>query len=553
MRKISRCWSAILCVCLLLAAVPPVSAAEPVIPYKPDWLAAEDYVVFPDSLAYQPEIWALLLQQREGAVSGEIKPRWSVAYGETTPFRKAIEQINPAALEDKGVTYEVMLAVYGYFLHHHGNSESTQVINSTLKKCRSAFLEGSPQWLALSRLATRANLWPGSDAKAVNRTATDLVDLIRLDPSINRFAFLQHPDFDQIRNGSKSAEFAKLADLMVILDGSMIYWDHPLRRENDQIVAPVVQIANAIASSVKWSKETQTMHIERAGRVIVLEADNPEMLVDGKPYKLSIAPVLENEILIAPLDLILSNLGQKVQWNQAQRMVFVTEDMSFVGNSNLGAWLLGMNAILSKSDKANPYIISGRARSSNSASRAKLSLLVGWEVSNREELVVQLAFLQGGFGHSIAFNNDVASIKALSRTDLTQLLSIAETENFYMLQQVVDWDKKWGNKSIYAWDWFRGGTLCAFGYLAGYLDLKEAYQLAEPFANNLRAVFSSWDEAVDNYMDGYAYWSRTDLRTPNTEYTRRVQLYKEMKEEQAVKGLLFDPKVWTDPVRGIGK
>ncbi|MCL2046918.1 MAG: hypothetical protein FWG88_11105, partial [Oscillospiraceae bacterium] len=33
----------------------------------------------------------------------------------------------------------------------------------------------------------------------------------------------------------------------------------------------------------------------------------------------------------------------------------------------------------------------------------------------------------------------------------------------------------------------------------------------ELISEKLRYYFSSWDEAYDNYLDGYAWWSRADI------------------------------------------
>ena len=93
--------------------------------------------------------------------------------------------------------------------------------------------------------------------------------------------------------------------------------------------------------------------------------------------------------------------------------------------------------------------------------------------------------------------------------------------------------------------------LAGWGYLAGYLELEEVYLLVEPVAQRLKDTFSSWDEATENYMDGYAYWSRTDISKENTVYKQRLQIYETLKSEQAVNGLLFNPDVWTQPVKGI--
>ena len=82
--------------------------------------------------------------------------------------------------------------------------------------------------------------------------------------------------------------------------------------------------------------------------------------------------------------------------------------------------------------------------------------------------------------------------------------------------------------------------LAGWGYVAGYLELDEAYKYMQPVIDRLYKTFSSWEEACDNYLDGYAWWSRTDISKSGTEYTRRITTYQGIKDDT----ILFDPSVW---------
>jgi hypothetical protein len=92
------------------------------------------------------------------------------------------------------------------------------------------------------------------------------------------------------------------------------------------------------------------------------------------------------------------------------------------------------------------------------------------------------------------------------------------------------------------------GAELTFGYPAGYLDLNETYFLGGRFAQQLRETFSSWAEAVENYLDGCAYWSGVAVNASSiTEYKRRSWLYQQARTDTQ----LFDPAVWTEPVRSV--
>ncbi|MDR1571513.1 MAG: DUF1266 domain-containing protein, partial [Clostridiales Family XIII bacterium] len=142
------------------------------------------------------------------------------------------------------------------------------------------------------------------------------------------------------------------------------------------------------------------------------------------------------------------------------------------------------------------------------------------------------------------FAEEADFIRSLSDAEYREFLSGAAGMDVYMWPFVKALGEKWGDKGIKAWDWFRMMHIASWGYVAGYLELSEVYAFAEPIAEKLRSTFSSWDEATENYMDGYAYWSRTDVSEPDTQYERRLQIYDDLKAAQEKDGLLFDPSVW---------
>ena len=157
------------------------------------------------------------------------------------------------------------------------------------------------------------------------------------------------------------------------------------------------------------------------------------------------------------------------------------------------------------------------------------------------------------FGHSHNFDYDAALFKSLSAAEQNQILSEATGVDAYMWPFVMELDKKWGDKGIIAWDLFRVAHLCRWGYAAGYITMEEVYVIFEPIAMELRDTFKSWDEANENYLDGFAYWGRINVNNTPNDFSRRTQMYEDLKAQEKTdpRGLLFDPKVWSEPVRGI--
>lgn len=132
-----------------------------------------------------------------------------------------------------------------------------------------------------------------------------------------------------------------------------------------------------------------------------------------------------------------------------------------------------------------------------------------WGIQSRKELISQVISFNEELGHNDMYLEEVKEAKAISDSELKKY-----TQGYsdgYMFNQLKNWDKKWGDTGIITWDLFRVSNLVQWGYSAGYLTYDEALALVEPSAIKVSQNFSSWDEAYDNYLDGYAWWSRSDI------------------------------------------
>lgn len=100
--------------------------------------------------------------------------------------------------------------------------------------------------------------------------------------------------------------------------------------------------------------------------------------------------------------------------------------------------------------------------------------------------------------------------------------------------------KNGGDRGILCWDLFRMSNLVQWGYEAGYLTYPEALALLEPAAVRLKEAFSSWDEAYENYLDGYNWWARNDMTGPIRLGDFRGKRYLLLKESEATSALFDD-------------
>ena len=354
---------------------------------------------------------------------------------------------------------------------------------------------------------------------------------------------------DAFVGGAPSAKSVR-----IVIDGSRVV-DVERIIENGRLLIPIRLVAECFGADVAYEQSRRAVTIKRAGTTIELIIGSNTALVNGKEQALDAVPIIKDDITRLPIRFIAETFSQKVEWDAENRFVWIFEDMDFAKGSNMKEWLLGTGAIMARVNegaKADPYQIGMHTREKDYVNASRTVLRDFWGVSNREDLLAAIDNMASS-GHSYQFDRDVALFKSLSLSAQNALLKNAKGPDAYMWPYVMELDKKWGKKSIRAWDWYRVATLCRWGYNAGYITIQEASKIFEPTAKNLRATFSSWDEATDNYLDGYAYWARIDVSKEPNEYANRKQMYENMKVEEKTepRGLLFDPKVWSEPVKGV--
>jgi len=135
--------------------------------------------------------------------------------------------------------------------------------------------------------------------------------------------------------------------------------------------------------------------------------------------------------------------------------------------------------------------------------------LQGWNIYNREDLLNSIHRYTTDGNHNDMFQSEAAEIAAMTEAQI-EYNSMTYSDG-YMFQQLRDWGNKWGDTGIVAWDLFRIANLVFWGYNAGYITYDEALELVEPAAEQVAQHFDTWEEAYDNYLDGYAWWSRSDI------------------------------------------
>ncbi len=168
----------------------------------------------------------------------------------------------------------------------------------------------------------------------------------------------------------------------------------------------------------------------------------------------------------------------------------------------LGAMLNFMNGNSETKNKLSTSL--GDIRSSYAPADAKRMLNSSWSIQEKSSLEKTLNWLISEGGHNIVFLNEAQNIKQVPEAERN---AYADS---YMFTQIERWGAKWDDKGIIAWDICRASNVLQWSYAAGYISKEELLSMGKDVADLAIRNFSSWEELYDNYLDGYAWWSRSN-------------------------------------------
>ena len=152
------------------------------------------------------------------------------------------------------------------------------------------------------------------------------------------------------------------------------------------------------------------------------------------------------------------------------------------------------------------------------------------------------------------FYEEAKAMEQMSEKELKRAMKQLSGDLLIHYQMVqYNWET-WQKKGLLAWDMCRISHLAQWGYIAGYVDGKEAQALIEPAAKKLKEKFTSWDEVQNNWLDGYCLFADIDREASHSDYTNRLAIYEKLKAEQSEGDLLYDDSLFTAeilPVSGV--
>lgn len=543
------------------------SSSGAVTPTPPDWMPAEHYLVIPGDEAYQPENWAKILEKRADAASGALP----------TDEDKHDPTGSPA------MRYEMALVRLKYA--ENAGGAATAEGRSAFYQAGRAFSSASSSWYDLNgkqhdRLSYMMQVWcqrcyalRGSFNGNTPRQAAILYQcLTALGMTMDDFYDAPYvPDVtpeDKVLLAQYVEDARqKAARVKLYLDGESIIRDDdvPPEIKDGRTMIPIRALAERLGADVDWDQATKQVTLKRAGVTIVMTVDSKTAYVNGKAVEMDVAPYITNGRTLIPARYVAEFFGQKVDWDNAERRVDVTEDKTVVGSSNLEAWALPMGAMLADINGGDytrfgvygrteqlyvdpdDAIVNPDAEIGLACMNVRNSLIRGWDINSREELIATVCSMTL-HGHNDSFFEAVEVGNALTQTQYNEIISKGGVDA-YMFPYTKQLSEKWGDRGILCWDLFRMANLVQWGYTAGYVTYSEALALLEPAATLLRENFSSWDEAYENYLDGYNWWARNDVLNRDIWDTPRGRIYQRMADSEIFDDALFETGVI--PVPGV--
>ncbi|MBR5218263.1 MAG: hypothetical protein IKV89_00890, partial [Clostridia bacterium] len=121
------------------------------------------------------------------------------------------------------------------------------------------------------------------------------------------------------------ASFTALAqtDIRIVIDGEYKTFDVMPVIENSRTLVPMRGIFETLGAVVNWDNDTRTVMAAKGETVVMLQIDNKTAWVNGEAKEFDTAAKLMGDITMVPIRFVAEALGCTVEWDEAQRRVFI--------------------------------------------------------------------------------------------------------------------------------------------------------------------------------------------------------------------------------------
>lgn len=335
----------------LALAVPALAAPSSgaVTPTPPDWMPAEHYLVFPGDEAYQPENWAKILEMRANAANGGLLTEENRRDPEGSPamrYETGLVRLKYAENAGGAATAEGRSAFYAAGRAFSLASSKRYELNGKQK---------DTLYYQLEVWCQRCYALKGTFSGNTPRQAAILYEaLTALGMTMDDFYNAPYVTGVTPEHRALLAQYVEdarqqAARVKLYLDGKPIIGtaDVPPEIKDGRTMVPIRALAERLGADVGWNPTARQVSLTRAGVTIIMTVNSKTAYVNGKPVEMDVAPYITEGRTLIPARYVAEFFGQKVEWNNAQRQVDVSENKAAAGDSNLEAWALPMGALLS--------------------------------------------------------------------------------------------------------------------------------------------------------------------------------------------------------------
>ena len=569
-----RWLSLTLALILALTLAIPAAAADNT-PTPPSWVKAEEYAVLPGDAAYSGEIWQRIVRLREDAAAGHPEPQsgdalyddWNSGEktGASAALRFELGLIGMKYTENSSTGRKVgrarryfSLAEDSYLRNSGGSRTDRLYYQMRLWYLRALALEATP---------SSNRTFSGLALEDFLRESGFTMEQFRDCPALKAIPDTEWADIQNRipaeKKAQAEADAAAKIRVTVTLDGVKVDTEGLAKVVGGRTMIPVRCLTEQLGAEVSYDSARKAARISRAGVEIIMPIGSKTCTVNGKPFQMDIAPYVESGRTMIPARYVSELFGQRIEWVPDGRIAAVTEDRSLAGDTNLEPWAMAMSAYLNARHTGTPQVFGGRKRGTMLGKSAigqyaasgyvytydwaRYLLSDSWGITSREELIRTVCSMTY-HGHNEAFLEDAEMIRSWTPAQYQQVLKNAQGMDAYMFPYTKQLSGKWGSRGILCWDLFRMSNLVQWGYAAGYVTYPEALALLEPAAALLRDNFKNWNEACENYLDGYNWWAREDVGGKDPWTVTRGPYLKRLMENYRE---LFDDSLFQTPVRGV--
>jgi hypothetical protein len=131
-------------------------------------------------------------------------------------------------------------------------------------------------------------------------------------------------EFIAYPNNTYSTSSDSSLDILVYVNGSLLYSDPPSYIENGHTLVPAKQFMNAMGLGSTYSNNGNQLTISLLGSTINLAIDSETATVNGQDIQLESAPTTKNGSVYVPLRFIADSIGAIVNWDNKLRSIEVS-------------------------------------------------------------------------------------------------------------------------------------------------------------------------------------------------------------------------------------